>query len=241
MISFKEIVKGILLRTNTSDPTDNLAGSIWYNSATNRIKAYIESAIRIFVTEDQAQTLTNKTIDASSNTLTNITATSLSSGFITTTIDGSSTDSQVPSAKAAYTYTNSTVNNHINNPTGAHAATAISYGASNVGAALDFLEASVGSSSIIAGTASLLANQTNTNLISVAAYKTAFILIHIATPTLYESFQLQTTKRAASYKMSIDSVGDVSGISFNITAAGMLQYTSGAETATLSYSILKID
>lgn len=71
-IGFRKFLKGILLKGESGDPGDNLEGSIWFNSATNRIKAYINSAIRILVTEDQTQTLTNKTVDADANTITNI-------------------------------------------------------------------------------------------------------------------------------------------------------------------------
>lgn len=50
------------MQGETSDPSDNLPGSIWHNSTTNRIKSYVESAIRTLVSENQTQTLTNKTI-----------------------------------------------------------------------------------------------------------------------------------------------------------------------------------
>lgn len=72
MISFRRFIKGILLQGETSDPSDNLPGSIWHNSTTNRLKSYIQSAVRTLVSEDQTQTLTNKSIDADANTITNI-------------------------------------------------------------------------------------------------------------------------------------------------------------------------
>lgn len=72
MIGFRRFLKGILLKGVTSDPSDNLAGSLWYNSTSNKLKGYFDAAVRSFVSEDQAQTLTNKTIDADLNTLSNI-------------------------------------------------------------------------------------------------------------------------------------------------------------------------
>lgn len=73
-VTFRRFVKGILLKGESSDPTDNLEGSLFHNNSDNRLKAYIEAAVRNLVTEDQTQTLTNKSIDADSgqNTLTNV-------------------------------------------------------------------------------------------------------------------------------------------------------------------------
>jgi hypothetical protein len=71
MFSFRRFVKGILLKGEASDPTNNLEGSVWHNSTSNDFKAYIAAQIRIFVFGDKAQTLTNKTMDANSNTFSN--------------------------------------------------------------------------------------------------------------------------------------------------------------------------
>ena len=59
---FKRFIKGILLKGESSDPSDNLEGSMWHNSTDNEIKSYLNSGIRTVVTEDQVQDLTNKTI-----------------------------------------------------------------------------------------------------------------------------------------------------------------------------------
>jgi hypothetical protein len=77
---FKRFVKGLLLKGESSDPSDNLEGSIWQNSASNRLKSYIQGAVREVVTNSQSQSLTNKTIDADSNTLSNIDNADIKSG-----------------------------------------------------------------------------------------------------------------------------------------------------------------
>jgi hypothetical protein len=61
---FIKFWKGIRLKGQTSDPTDNSSGSLWYNSVSERIKGYFESAVREVVTTDQTQTLSNKTISS---------------------------------------------------------------------------------------------------------------------------------------------------------------------------------
>jgi len=59
---FRRFIKGILLKGETSDPSENLEGSIWHNSTSSRIKSYVEAAVRTLVSEDQTQTITNKTV-----------------------------------------------------------------------------------------------------------------------------------------------------------------------------------
>ena len=48
----------------------------------------------------------------------------------------------------------------------------------------------------------------------------------IATASLYETFKIIGVQRGADWKISYESVGDASGISFDITNSGQLQYTS---------------
>lgn len=69
---FFKFKKGIVVKPETSDPSDNIEGSIWSNSTSNKIKTYIEGSARELTTNDQSQTLSNKSIDADQNTITNI-------------------------------------------------------------------------------------------------------------------------------------------------------------------------
>lgn len=68
----KEFIKGIVLRGESSDITDNIEGSIFHNSNTKKLKTYIDSSVREIITSSQAQTLTNKTIDYNLNTILNL-------------------------------------------------------------------------------------------------------------------------------------------------------------------------
>jgi hypothetical protein len=290
-LKFRDITKGIRIRPLVGDPSDSILGSIWYNSTVKRFKTYLESAIRVFVTEDQSQVLTNKTIDKASNTISNLDTTNFASGIIDTDLTiVSLLDDTIPSAKATKTYADSVgggaataLNNHITNSTGAHASSAISYDhtisgllAVNVKTAIDEVTGRLGTTEgvansaystantalstanlaataaspsitgtlthsnyvILGGTAPLLAGQTSTNLIDLSTYKSAKLLVYIATATVFESFDILLCKRSFDYKISVSSTGDNCGISFNITNAGMLQYSSGSETSTITYNIV---
>jgi hypothetical protein len=68
-ISLWKFIKGIILKGESSDISDNIEGSFWHNSTTHRFKGYLDSAVREVITADQVQTLTNKTIDGDSNTV----------------------------------------------------------------------------------------------------------------------------------------------------------------------------
>lgn len=101
----KRFVKGIVLRGESSDVSENAEGSLFQNSTELRLKTYIEGAVRQIVTNSQEQTLTNKTIDAASNTISNLTVPMLASGVLDTDLTSvSSSDDTLPSAKAVKTY-----------------------------------------------------------------------------------------------------------------------------------------
>jgi hypothetical protein len=57
---------------------------------------------------------------------------------------------------------------------------------------------------------------------------TALVTVEIdGTADLFEQFSLQGIQKGASWNMSVDGVGDNSGVVFSITSAGQIQYTSG--------------
>jgi hypothetical protein len=68
--SFK-IKRSLNLEPNAS-PTQDQDGDLAIDSSDNKLKARLNSTTHSVVTEAQTQTLTNKTIDADSNTITNI-------------------------------------------------------------------------------------------------------------------------------------------------------------------------
>jgi hypothetical protein len=66
------INNGLNLGSLTGDPANPKEGDFYRNSTTNRLRAYINGSWRDAVMADEAQTLTNKTIDADNNTVSNI-------------------------------------------------------------------------------------------------------------------------------------------------------------------------
>lgn len=103
--AFRYFIKGIELRGETVDPSDNVEGSVFHNSSSQRLKTYIQGSIREIVTSSQQQTLSNKTIDADNNTISNLEVDNLKAGVLNTSaaLSGAS-DTQIPSALAVKTY-----------------------------------------------------------------------------------------------------------------------------------------
>ena len=101
----KRFVKGIVLRGESSDVSENAEGSLFQNSTELRLKTYIEGAVRQIVTNSQEQTLTNKTIDADNNTVLNLETENLKAGVLNTSTSlASASNTQIPSALAVKTY-----------------------------------------------------------------------------------------------------------------------------------------
>lgn len=101
----KRFTKGIVLKGESSDVTENAEGSLFQNSSELRLKAYIEGAVRQIVTNSQSQVLTNKTIDADNNLLSNIETDNLKAGVLNTSTSlASASNTQIPSALAVKTY-----------------------------------------------------------------------------------------------------------------------------------------
>ncbi|MFZ4411513.1 MAG: beta strand repeat-containing protein [Bacteroidales bacterium] len=96
--------KGIELRGETADLSNNVEGTIFNNSTVSRLKVYIGAAVREIITADQAQTLTNKTISGANNTITNIPVTALTAIIDTDLNSVSALDDTIPSAKATKAY-----------------------------------------------------------------------------------------------------------------------------------------
>lgn len=122
------IEEGVILKPETSSTATK--GAISTKTSDENLHVYLDGADRSVVTENQAQTITNKTIDVDNNTLSNVETDNLKAGVLntSTTLTGA-TDTQVPSALAVKTFINSAqtdLSNHINNPTDAHDASAIS-------------------------------------------------------------------------------------------------------------------
>lgn len=101
----KRVELDIGLRLRPSDQALSKEGDVSITATTPRLKARIDSADRTVVTEDQSQTLTNKTIDVASNTVSNIDTTHLAAGVLDTDLAAvSASDDTIPSAKATKDY-----------------------------------------------------------------------------------------------------------------------------------------
>jgi len=88
------------IRLKGSTEVTALEGELRLDPSALKFKAYVDGAERSIVTEDQAQTITNKTIDVDNNTISNIETDNLKAGVLNTDLSGAATDTELPSALA---------------------------------------------------------------------------------------------------------------------------------------------
>lgn len=156
--------------------------------------------------------LTNKTIDADSNTISNLEVDNLKSGVLDTDLSAvSATHDTIPSAKAVKDYVDTVAAAVIPgdiNPTAFAAA-------NNQVAAADV-------------TAFAFANGV------VRSFDAVVHVVLNATTSAYEVFKLSGVQKAASWDMSVVATGDDSGVVFSITSSGQIQYTSANSAGFVS-------
>ena len=70
----------------------------------------------------------------------------------------------------------------------------------------------------------------------VRSFKAQVSVVIDSTLDLYEEFELNGMQKGSSWDMSIESVGDDSGVSFDITAAGQITYSKGSVATWVSTS-----
>lgn len=91
-IKKRKIAQGIRIKPNTSGANDS--GDITIDSADEKLKVHLDSASRSVVTEDQTQTLENKTIDATASGNNTVTIDATSAGYDNSTSGLAATDVQ---------------------------------------------------------------------------------------------------------------------------------------------------
>lgn len=64
------------------------------------------------------------------------------------------------------------------------------------------------------------------NNAAIRAFSATVSVAIVGTGNLFEVFELKGIQKDASWDMSVESAGDTSGITFSITSAGQVQYTS---------------
>lgn len=72
---------------------------------------------------------------------------------------------------------------------------------------------------------------------SVRAFNAIVTVVVNATTSLYELFEINGVQKGSDWEITIQSTGDVSGVSFSITSAGQIQYTSANYAGFVSGAI----
>jgi hypothetical protein len=141
----KKFDKSIILKETTTAAA--LQGEIRVDSADDKLKIYLDSAERSIVSENQSQTLTNKTIDVDNNTVSNIEVDNLKSGVLDTDLSSvSGSHDTIPSAKAVKDYVDGQIDTIDQASEIIYSNATSGLAATNVQTAIDEVEARVDSS-----------------------------------------------------------------------------------------------
>ena len=150
-------------------------------------------------------TLTNKSIDADNNTISNLEVDNLKSGVLDTDLSSvSASHDTIPSAKAVKDYVDANI------------------GASSV------------NGDIALTTFAAANNQASAASITGFAFSAAVVrgfkaLVTIsvdATSDLYETVEIIGVQKASGFDIAVSGAGDDTGVVFSITSAGQVQYTT---------------
>lgn len=108
-LKIRSFNKGIRLKP-TSESLETVEGALQLDETSKKIQVYVDGASDELILANFTQTLTNKTFDASNNTLSNVDTTHLASGVLDTDLSTvSASDDTIPSAKATKTYVDAQV------------------------------------------------------------------------------------------------------------------------------------
>src|SRR6478609_3400651 len=102
----RRIARGLIL-TPDDVGVDSVSGELKVALTAQKLQVYLDGALRNVVTENQVQTLTNKSYDANGagNVLSNVEVDNLAAGVLNIDLSvPTPTDDQIPSALAVQTY-----------------------------------------------------------------------------------------------------------------------------------------
>ena len=98
-ITKEKITRGIILKADDVG-VEGIEGELKVGLTSKKLHAYLDGALRSVVTETQSQSLSNKAIDADTNTISNLEVDNLKPGVLNTDLSTPGTDLQIPSALA---------------------------------------------------------------------------------------------------------------------------------------------
>ena len=87
-----------VLDSLASDPSSPVTAQFWFNTGSSRIKFYDGTAVDFIVTPSSTDTLTNKSIDATHNTVSNLAVSHFAASALSTSLSVSSTSSELATA-----------------------------------------------------------------------------------------------------------------------------------------------
>jgi hypothetical protein len=221
----KQFTRGIILRPD-DEALLGVEGELKAALTSKKLQTYINGALRNLVTEDDVATLTNKTIDADTNTIANLEVDNLKAGVLDTDLSSvSSLDDTIPSAKAVKAYVDTVAAAQNEASEIAYDHTSSSLIATTTQAAIDELDSTL-DAEILRATAA--ENTLQTHIDTEASTRTT------ADNTLQTNLDTHVNKVTGAHAASAISVTAITGVTgSNVQAVAQdlkTQITSEAST-----------
>jgi|GEM_PF-1951714 len=236
-IKRRNFYKGVRLTPTTDALT--VDGEVSANSSDNKLKAQLGGSTRNVVTEDQSQTLTNKTINADNNTISNLEVDNLKSGVLDTDLNAvSGADDTIPSAKAVKAYVDAQIDTIDQAAEITYSNATSGLAATNVQTAIDEIDGNVDNLVTLSGVA--------LDAVNLGTFTGTTIPDNQTNKQALQALETSVETKAASSVVTeidgnVDDLITLSGVAENSTSLGTFTGTTIPDSSTIKAALQALE